>query len=105
MGKTVDGLQVARKANVYFDGKVTSRSCLKEDGSRLTFGIILPGSYSFGVGEKEIVQIISGECQVLLPNEQEWKTVKQEESFVVGPDCEYQIRSYEVTEYQCDYVK
>ena len=102
---SMKNLTVTSKANVYFDGKVTSRTCYREDGSRLTFGIILPGTYTFGVGDKEIVEIIDGQCQVLLPGQEDWQTVNTGETFVVGPDCDYQIRAYVVTEYLCDYVK
>ncbi len=36
---------IIKKANIYFDGKVTSRSVLFPDGSRKTLGIMLPGEY------------------------------------------------------------
>ena len=42
-----------KKANVYYEGKVTSRTVLFADGTRKTLGIILPGKYSFGTAEKE----------------------------------------------------
>ena len=32
-----------KKANIYFDGKVTSRTLRFEDGSIKTLGIMLPG--------------------------------------------------------------
>lgn len=34
---------VVKNANVYFGGKVTSRTVLFEDGSRKTLGVMLPG--------------------------------------------------------------
>jgi len=34
---------VVQKANVYFDGKVTSRTVIFPDGSKKTLGIMLPG--------------------------------------------------------------
>ena len=36
---------VVKKANVYFDGNVTSRTVLFADGTRKTLGVMLPGSY------------------------------------------------------------
>ena len=36
---------IVKKANIYFDGKVTSRTVLFEDGTRKTLGIMLPGQY------------------------------------------------------------
>ena len=38
---------VIKKANVYFDGKVTSRTVVFADGSKKTLGIMLPGEYTF----------------------------------------------------------
>ena len=39
---------VIKKANVYFEGKVTSRTILFPDGSQKTLGIMLLGDYEFG---------------------------------------------------------
>ncbi len=46
---------IIKKANIYFDGKVTSRSVLFPDGSRKTLGLMFPGKYEFNTDEKEIV--------------------------------------------------
>ena len=58
---------VVREANVYFDGKVTSRSVLFPDGSKKTLGVMLPGEFEFGTADKELMEIFSGELEVLLP--------------------------------------
>ncbi len=44
---------IIKKANVYFDGKVTSRSVVFPDGSRKTLGIMLPGEYEFNTDDKK----------------------------------------------------
>ena len=36
---------VLKKANVYFDGKVTSRTIVFPDGAKKTLGVMLPGEY------------------------------------------------------------
>ncbi len=77
---------VVKKANIYFDGNVTSRTVLFGDGSRKTLGIMLPGEYEFGTGDKELMEILSGGLEVLLPGEETWKTVKGGESFEVAPN-------------------
>ena len=51
---------VIKKANVYFDGKVTSRTVLFSDGTKKTLGIMMPGEYEFGTADKEIMEILSG---------------------------------------------
>ena len=38
---------IVKAANIYFDGKVTSRTVKFPDGSHKTLGIMMPGEYSF----------------------------------------------------------
>ena len=52
---------VVKKANVYFEGKVTSRTVLFPDGSKKTLGVMMPGEYEFGTAEKEIMEILTPE--------------------------------------------
>ena len=61
------GVTVVKKANVYFDGKVTSRTVLFPDGAKKTLGIMLPGDYEFGTADKEIMEILGGDMDVFLP--------------------------------------
>jgi uncharacterized protein YaiE (UPF0345 family) len=55
---------IIKKANIYFDGKVTSRTVLFENGEKKTLGIMLPGEYEFGTSAKEIMEIIQGNLEV-----------------------------------------
>lgn len=105
MLKELKNVSVELKGNIYFDGKVTSRKVLLEDGSKVTLGIILPGEYEFPVGEKEDVKLIAGNAEVLLPNENTWKAVKQGENFIVIANSKYKIKCNEVVEYICYYIK
>jgi uncharacterized protein YaiE (UPF0345 family) len=57
---------VQTKANVFFDGKVVSHSVLFADGSKKTLGLIYPGSYHFGTDRPEQMDIIAGDCSVVL---------------------------------------
>lgn len=66
---------VVREANVYFDGKVTSRTVIFADGSKKTLGIMLPGDYEFGTDAKELMEILAGEMDILLPGTDAWQTV------------------------------
>ena len=101
----LSNLEVETKANVYFDGRVTSRACYRPDGSRLTLGIITPGSYTFDVGDREVVQLIAGSVEILLPNEQAWREVEAPGTFEIIANSKYQIRTTGVAEYLCDYYK
>lgn len=103
--KKLANVTVESKANVYFDGKVSSRTCYREDGSRFTLGVITAGSYTFGVGDREVVQLISGAVEVFRPGDTEWKAFAAPETFEIIANCDYQIRTYGVAEYLCDYFK
>ena len=58
-----------KEANIYFEGKVTSRTLLFADGTRKTLGIMLPGEYEFGTEAAELMEMLQGEMAVLLPGE------------------------------------
>ena len=92
---------VVKEANVYFDGKVTSRSVLFPDGSKKTLGIMMPGEYEFGTGDKELMEILSGELDVLLPGETSWKAVKGGQSFDVAPNAKFKLKVKKLTDYCC----
>ena len=79
---------IIKKANIYFDGKVTSRSVIFPDGSRKTLGIMLPGEYEFNTDDKEIIEIISGDLEVLLPKRKDGKQLKMEKlsKFLLNPN-------------------
>src|SRR3954468_20001269 len=57
---------VITKANIYFDGKVVSHTVLGTDGAKKTLGLIYPGSYHFGTGAPERMEIVAGNCRVTL---------------------------------------
>jgi purine/pyrimidine-nucleoside phosphorylase len=95
---------IIKKANIYFAGKVTSRSVLFPDGSRKTLGIMLPGEYEFNTDAKEIMEIISGDLDVLLPGEAGWKTVRGGESFEVPAQAKFSLKVTTITDYCCSFI-
>ena len=60
------GVTVHTKANVYFDGRVVSHTVLMPDGAKKTLGLIYPGSYHFGTGAPERMEVVAGACRVTL---------------------------------------
>jgi len=94
---------VIKKANVYSDGKVTSRTVLFADGSKKTLGIMLPGEYTFGTDAKELMEILAGDLTVLLPGETTWKTIRGGESFNVPANAKFSLKVSTVTDYCCSY--
>jgi uncharacterized protein YaiE (UPF0345 family) len=101
---TFENVAIVREANIYFNGKVTSRSVIFQDGSRKTLGIMLPGEYEFNTDEKELMEIISGDLDVLLPNA-EWKSINGGERFEVPAESKFQLRVKKITDYCCSYIK
>jgi len=98
------GVSVVKKANIYFDGNVTSRTVIFADGSKKTLGIMLPGEYEFGTGKKEIMEIMSGEMEVLLPGEEAWKTISGGQSFEVSGNSKFKLRVKTLSDYCCSFI-
>jgi uncharacterized protein YaiE (UPF0345 family) len=96
---------IVKKANIYFDGKVTSRTVIFADGSKKTLGIMLPGDYEFGTAEKEIMEILAGNLDVLLPGAAGWVTFKEGEVFEVSAQSKFSLKVRSLTDYCCSYVK
>jgi uncharacterized protein YaiE (UPF0345 family) len=96
---------VVKKANVYFNGGVTSRTLLFRDGTKKTLGIMQPGEYEFSTGDKEIMEIFSGEIDILLPGEKTWRPVKGGEAFDVPAQSKFIMKVKTVTDYCCSFIK
>ena len=97
-------VNVIKKANIYFDGNVTSRTLVFSDGSRKTLGIMLPGDYEFGTEQKEIMEILSGDLDVSLPGAEGWQTITAGGEFEVPAKSKFRLRVKKITDYCCSYV-
>jgi uncharacterized protein YaiE (UPF0345 family) len=95
---------IIKKANVYFDGKVSSRTIKFADGSSKTLGFMLPGEYTFNTDAPEIMEIIDGELEVLLPGA-EWQTVKGGEAFDVPANSAFTMKVKAPSDYCCSFIK
>ena len=100
-----ENVTVVKKANVYYDGKVTSRTVLFADGTKKTLGIMMPGDYEFGTAEKEIMEILGGSMDVRLPGSSEWRTFGAGQAFDVPAQSKFELRVRGVADYCCSYVK
>jgi purine/pyrimidine-nucleoside phosphorylase len=99
-----DNVSVACKASIYFDGKVVSHTVLFGDGTKKTIGLIYPGSYNFGTGVPEKMEIISGSCKVKLAGESEWNEYAAGTYFEVPGNSAFDIAVVEgILEYVCSY--
>lgn len=95
---------IVKKANVYFDGKVVSRTVKFPDGTIKTLGFMMPGEYNFDTQKAEVMEILAGKLDVLLPGSSEWLAVKGGESFDVPKDSNFKLKIQEATDYCCSFV-
>ena len=95
---------VVKKANVYFEGKVTSRTVLFPDGARKSLGIMLPGEFEFNTADKEIMEIMAGDLEVLLPGEAGWKSIRGGEAFEVPAQSKFSLKVKSLTDYCCSFI-
>jgi len=95
---------VVKKANIYFDGQVTSRTILFADGSKKTLGIMQPGEYEFGTEAAEVMEILAGELEILLPGDDDWQQVGAGDTFEVPANSSFKLKIKSVTDYCCSYL-
>lgn len=101
---TFDNVSVVKAANIYFDGKVSSRTVIFSDGSKKTLGMMSEGDYEFGTELKEIMEITHGNIEVLLPESQDWQSFHAGDSFEVPANASFKVKVLELTDYCCSYV-
>ncbi|MBP7219285.1 MAG: pyrimidine/purine nucleoside phosphorylase [Paludibacteraceae bacterium] len=99
-----NNVSIEKKANVYFNGNVTSRAVLFPDGTRKTLGIMMPGEYEFGTDSAELMEMLGGNMDVLLPNESEWKSYAEGDSFHVPAKSSFKLKVNTVVDYCCSYL-
>ncbi len=98
-------VSVVKKANVYFGGNVTSRTLKFTDGSMKTLGFMLPGEYTFNTADKEIMEILDGDLEVLLPDSDQWQAIKGGETFNVPANAKFTVKINAPTDYCCSFIK
>ena len=100
-----NNVTVVKKANVYFDGNVSSRTLRFPDGSEKTLGFMLPGEYQFNTAKAELMEIIAGDLEVLLPEADTWKTITTGESFPVPANSQFTVKIKSPTDYCCSFIE
>ena len=103
MMATFEQVTVVKQANVYFEGKVTSRTVLFEDGTKKTLGIMLPGEYEFSTNIKEEMEILAGNLDYKLAGG-EWTSIQGNGVFYVPANESFQLKVHEVVDYCCSYL-
>jgi uncharacterized protein YaiE (UPF0345 family) len=98
-----ENVTVVKKANIYFNGKVTSRTVLFADGTHKTLGFMLPGEYEFNTGAREGMELLNGRMEVLLPGSAGWLTFEAGESFEVPANSSFKLKLEIPVDYCCSY--
>ncbi|MFI5357473.1 MAG: pyrimidine/purine nucleoside phosphorylase [Opitutales bacterium] len=99
------GVTVHTKANVYFDGRVISHTVLQPDGTKKTLGLIYPGSYHFGTGAPERMEIVAGACQVTVDGTTTSRNYAAGQTFEVPGKSGFTIASPAgICEYICTFL-
>jgi uncharacterized protein YaiE (UPF0345 family) len=99
-----ENVTVVKAANVYFDGKVASRTVLFADGTKKTLGLMQPGEFEFGTAQAEVMEILAGELDVLLPGQSEWQHFTGGTSFDVPANASFKLKVTQLTDYCCSYI-
>lgn len=65
---------------------------------------MLPGEYTFSTAEKEIMEIISGDLEVLLSDTGAWQKMKDGDVFEVAANATFSLKIKTLTDYCCSYI-
>lgn len=95
---------IVKQASVYYDGKVSSRKVIFTDGAYKTLGIMLAGEYEFSTEAPEIMEVLAGEAEVLLPGETQWQGVSAGDTFEVPANASFAIKVMQTLDYCCTYL-
>jgi purine/pyrimidine-nucleoside phosphorylase len=96
-------VEVKKKANVYHDGKVTSRTVVTPQGEMKTLGVMLPGTYRFSTQAPEIMELTQGQCRVKLAGGQKWTDYQGGQSFSVPGNSSFEIEVVNLLDYVCHF--
>lgn len=96
-------VEVKKKANVYHDGRVTSRTVITADGKKKTLGVMLPGTYRFDTDGPEVIDVTDGHCRVRRANEQRWTDYRAGTSFIVPGNSHFEIEVVSLLDYVCHF--
>jgi purine/pyrimidine-nucleoside phosphorylase len=99
-----NNVTIIKKANVYFNGQVSSRTIQFSDGSEKTLGFMLPGEYKFNTDSKELMEILAGKLSLLLPDTDNWQTIQAGDSFEIPANSHFIVNVIENCDYCCSFL-
>ena len=98
-----DGVSVATRANVYFDGKCVSHGITLADGTKKSVGVVLPSTLTFNTGAAEVMDVVDGACRVKLRGSDDWVAYGAGQSFSVAGDSSFEIEVTQTLHYVCHF--
>lgn len=105
MPESYENVSLVRKANVYFDGQVNSRTVIFADGTKKTLGFMQAGDYEFNTGAPEIMEILGGIMEVKLAGESVWTSYTEGQSFKVPGNSKFALQVPKGgADYCCSYL-
>jgi uncharacterized protein YaiE (UPF0345 family) len=93
-----------KKANIYYDGKVSSRILIFSDGSKKTLGLCNVGLYDFATDNKEHMEIVTGALRIQLAGESTWTQYMAGDVFDIPSHTQFTMEVTTVTDYVCSYI-
>ena len=100
-----NGVRIIKKANVYFEGKVTSRTIFFPDGEKKTLGFMLAGEYEFNTGSEELMEVIGGDMDIMQKNDTSYQNYSEGTSFTVPANSSFKIIVKKYADYCCSYIE
>lgn len=88
--------------NEYFEGKVKSIGFNAPDG-KATVGVMAAGEYEFGTDTIELMTLVAGAWDILLPGETEWQSFDVGETFTVAKGEKFKLNVKTDSAYLCEY--
>ncbi|VXA56074.1 Pyrimidine/purine nucleoside phosphorylase [Acinetobacter proteolyticus] len=105
MSEQFDFVSIKKKANVHFNGTSISHILELKDGTKKTLGVILPSDdpLTFKTHLAERIEIISGQCSVIVGDDPEMQIYASGESFQIPANSQFKIQTSEVVDYVCHF--
>ncbi|NHB57350.1 pyrimidine/purine nucleoside phosphorylase [Acinetobacter shaoyimingii] len=103
MTSQLDFVTIHKKPNVYFQGRSISYLIECKDGSKKTLGVLLPTEkpLTFETHVNELIEIISGSCEVRIGDDEETYVYSVGDSFSVPENSRFSMYSTDVVDYIC----
>jgi len=98
-----NNVRIVKAANVYFDGKVTSRTIYLSNGEKKTLGFMSAGEYKFNTSVEELMELLGGDMDICLLGETEYTHYETGESFIVPSNSSFQLIVKKYADYCCSY--